>query len=684
MFGSYPLSMFYCWFNYSVTLPKILVTCPRDRLNRVCVVFVASSKFSRFESRDSDSDEDDDDDEGEDSDKSEEVDLLEKQMEQFLQDTSDKDETSDKDDSGGENDGSPVAKAGRECESPTAVPENDCSLGDAPDGDSVCAEDVAADVGGESSKEIVNSCDKNNVADTVKESPEPDNNIRSRSSSSSSSGSSSSGGSSCSSSSWSSGSSGSRPHSVSPVRHKSAVGAGGRDSKETSAKTVAKHTMRERTKTPGEQRVHQMNWTNTSDSRSVSLKVIEGRSSPHRDKCRWSRSPCDATQPGRKQAAGEAASRKHPRDRLGQRATPTSDVAAKDAREKLEDRKRKFASSKTVPESRGKTVVLKGDLSSVKAAPDKENHRTNVKLRLGAETCGSRVRKDNRTRTDGVNSRPAEPQPLLTRLKERSGSFKSDDFSDSDDLFSFSDSDSDDAASAPYRQKKVLERDEKQLSQERFIRRRHDRGVEAALVAPHGGVSAIVDRSSRQGGRTPPLAKHAKHRDNRVWARHRGESSSDGDADTQEKDRTVPRSVMSLVKKNAADVHNDRGGSSSREQTRRRRKDKSVVVHVNEPRTVVQEDRSLATKRKKSREEDARSIIQRLKRKGGETEVEVELVRKNVKKSRKTALVVGRISPTISITFNKGRGDMLIILSQQRVCEVTSRITRDDVIEITS
>ena len=623
-------------------------TCVSTESIKPCfsVVVVASSKFSRFESRDSDSDEDDDED-GEDSDKSEEVDLLEKQIEQFLQDTS------DKDDSAGENDASSETKAENECESPTAKPNNECSLDNCPDGDSVCAEDEAADVAGESSKEIVNSCHKNNVEDTVKE---PDN-VRSRSSSrsqashsrsssSSSSGSSSSGGSSRSSSSWSSGSSGSRPHSVSPVRHKSAISAGGWDGEETSAKTVAKSTTKERTRTSGEQRVHQANWTNTSDSRSVSLKVTEGRSSPHRDKCLLSRSPA------RKQVTGDVASRKHPRDRLGHRATATSD-----AREKLEDRKRKFASSKTVSESRGKTGVLKGDLPSVKAAPDKENHRTNVKLRLGAETCGSHARNDNRTRTEGVNSRHAHPQPLLTKLKRRSGSFKSDDFSDSDDLFSFSDSDSDDAASAPWRQKKVFEQGDVQLSEERCIRRRNDRGVDATLVAPHGGAQTPAQdlrrRSRQRVRRTPPLVKHSKHRDNRVWARHRDASSSEGD--TQEKDGAMPRSVMNLVKKNAVDVHSDRGGSSSREQARRKRRDKSVVVHVNEPskRTVVQEDGSLVTKRKKSREEDARTIIQRLKRKGGETEVEV--VRKNVKKSKKTALVVARISPTISITFNKGR-----------------------------
>ena len=83
-----------------------------------------------------------------------------------------------------------------------------------------------------------------------------------------------------------------------------------------------------------------------------------------------------------------------------------------------------------------------------------------------------------------------------------------------------------------------------------------------------------------------------------------------------------------------------------------------VDVRLDEPTksVVVRKESSVRAKGrgKASGEEDARSIIQRLKRKGP-GEVEVELADKEVKKARKSPPVVDRISPTINITFNKGR-----------------------------
>lgn len=629
---------------------------------------VALSKFSRFESRDSDSEEED-----EDSDKSEEVDLLEKQIEQFLQ--------GDQDDSASENGHSPAGTPDNdhsECKSPAAQSENDHSVGNSSltGSDGQCEEDgLEADENNEQNLNVdsINCCDKNNDEELVKNSTETDKGVGSRSSShtrslsSSSSGSSSSSHSSSSwSSSWSSGSPRSRPQSASPRRHKHAISASKqKDSHLCDAKTMVKPTARGQPRAPGEQRSHKLNWERSLDSRSVSLKVSGGRSSSYSDERRLGKrtSPPDLRQPVWKQPPREMPSRQHPRDRLGHRATPTSDVA-KDAREKLEDRKRKFASNKMIqPDKRGTTVVPKSVLPSGEVTTDKENRQSNVKSRLGTDKYRPHSRKDSRMHTDDANPGNAhtKSEPLLTKVRERLDSFKSDDLSDSSDLFSFSDSESDDASSAPWRQKNMIERDETQLNQERYIRRRNNRCVNAMLVVPRDGTRVpaqdLRHRSRRGVHLTPPRAKHLKPRDG-GWAARREDSGSDGD--TCEKDSRSLRSVMSVVRKNtdSADSQGDRGRSSSRnrEHKRRKRKDSPVVVDVRvEPskRMVVKEGGTTKGKGKASREEDARSIIQRLKRKGGEVEVEFE--EQKVQKPRKTPLVVARVSPTINITFNKGR-----------------------------
>ena len=655
------------------------------------ILVAASSKFSRFESHDSDSEEEDEEDE--DEDKGEEVDLLEKQIEQFLQ-------GSDQDDSGNENGHSSADRADSDHsggDSPVVKSETGHSVGESPhnprsDGEAEVVGSEAEVVGSEAEvvgseaevagSEVVKSeaevvrneaevvrseqntdsakcCDINNMEAPVIDSTEVAARSRSpsraRSSSSSSSGSSSSSHSSGSSSSWSSSmSSGSRPQSVSPERHKSPVSRDmpkvSCDTKMTVQETTAKGPLRP----SGERRGRKSNWERGTDSRSVSLIVGGSRSPTYGNEIeshggRYKSK--QATQPSR-----EVPSRRHPKDRLGHRTTPVLD-APKDAREKLEDRKRKFASNKVIqPDKLGAVIVLKSAVPPGKVATDKENRQSNIKQRLGSHS-----RKDDRTATDGTNpgNTNTKPDPLVTTVKERLDSFKSDDLSDSSDSFSFSDSDSEDASSAPWRQKNTIERDETQINRERYIRRRNDRCIDAVLVAPQGGARVHELRHrGRQRRQTPPRPRHVKRHEGRAWTAHHGDSGSDGD-----RDRRSLRSVMSIVKKNTDSADSQarsRSSSRNREPKWRKRKDDLVVVDVrlDEPTksVVVREESSIRAKGrgKASREEDARSIIQRLKRKAP-VEVEVELAVKEVKKARKSPPVGDRVSPTINITFNKGR-----------------------------
>ena len=555
----------------------------------------ASSKFSRFESHDSDSEEEDEEDE--DDEKGEEVDLLEKQIEQFLQ-------GSDQDDSGNENGHSSADGDDSGGDSPVVKSETGHSVGESPhnprsDGEDQCVGSEAVVVGskaevgskagvGSEAKvvgseaevvrneaEVVRSeqntdsakcCDINSVKDPVIDSTEvvvrSRSPSRARSSSSSSSGSSSSSHSSGSSSSWSSSmssgsrpeSSGSRPQSVSPERHKRPVS---RDMPKVSCdtKTVERTTAKGPPRPSGERRGRKSNWERGTDSRSVSLKVGGSRSPTYSNEMErpgGRHESKQATQPTR-----EVTSRRHPKDRLGHRPTPVLD-APKDAREKLEDRKRKFASNQAIqPDKRGATIVLKSAVPSGKVATDKENRQSNIKQRLGSHS-----RKDDRTHTDGTNPGIAhtKPDPPVTTIKERLDSFKSDDLSDSSDSFSFSDSDSEDASSAPWRQKNTIERDETQINRERYIRRRNDRCIDAVLVAPPGG--ARVQELRHRGRRrhqTPPRGRHVKRHEGRAWTAHHGDSGSDGD-----RDRRSLRSVMSIVKKNTDSADSQAGSRSSR------------------------------------------------------------------------------------------------------------------------